>query len=226
MISVFIGFDTREAVAFSVLSYSIQRHATQPVSITPLMLTQLESTFRRDKHPLQSTEFSFSRFLTPCLSGYAGWSLFMDCDMLMREDIAKLWALRDERYAVMAVKHVHLPRETEKFLGMPQSKYEKKNWSSVMLFNNARCTALTPEYVSNASGLELHQFKWLESEQAIGALPSRWNHLVGYDAPRTDAALVHYTLGGPYFADYADCEYADAWQAEKALMLAVSQRGA
>jgi len=225
VISVFIGFDTREAVAFSVLSYSIQRHATQPVSITPLMLTQLESTFRRDKHPLQSTEFSFSRFLTPYLSGYAGWSLFMDCDMLMREDIAKLWALRDERYAVMAVKHVHLPRETEKFLGMPQSKYEKKNWSSVMLFNNARCTALTPEYVSNASGLELHQFKWLESEQAIGALPSRWNHLVGYDAPRTDAALVHYTLGGPYFADYADCEYAEAWQAEKALMLAVSQRG-
>jgi lipopolysaccharide biosynthesis glycosyltransferase len=150
----------------------------------------------------------------------------MDCDMLMREDIAKLWALRDERYAVMVVKHVHLPRETEKFLGMPQSKYEKKNWSSVMLFNNARCRTLTPEYVSTASGLELHQFKWLASEQAIGALPSRWNHLVGYDAARTDAALVHYTLGGPYFADYADCEYADDWRAEKDHMLAVAQREA
>jgi hypothetical protein len=226
VIPVFIGFDTREAVAFSVLSHSIQRHATHPVSITPLMLTQLEGTFRRDKHPLQSTEFSFSRFLTPHLSGYDGWSVFMDCDMLMREDIANLWALRDERYAVMVVKHVHLPRETEKFLGMPQSKYEKKNWSSVMLFNNARCSALTPDYVSTASGLELHQFKWLESEEAIGALPSRWNHLVGYDAPRSDAALVHYTLGGPYFADYADCEYAQAWQEEKERMLAVRQRGA
>ena len=34
-------------------------------------------------------------------------------------------------------------------------------------------------------------------EALIGELPARWNHLVGYDAPRADAALVHYTLGGP-----------------------------
>lgn len=225
MIPVFIGFDTREAVAFSVLAHSIHRRSTQPVSITPIMLSQLGGVLSREKHPLQSTEFSFSRFLTPHLSGHAGWSLFMDCDMIMLDDIAKLWALRDERYAVMVVKHEHVPRETEKFLGMPQSKYEKKNWSSVMLFNNARCAALTPEYVNTASGLELHQFKWLESDESIGALPSRWNHLVGYDAPRPDAALVHYTLGGPYFADYADCEYADAWRDEKDRTLAVSQRG-
>lgn len=224
MIPVFIGFDTREAVAFSVLSHSIHRHASEPVSISPLMLTQLDRVFRRDKHPLQSTQFAFSRFLTPYLSAYVGWSLFMDCDMLMREDVAGLWALRDERYAVMVVKHVHVPRETEKFFGTPQTKYEKKNWSSVMLFNNARCRGLTPEYVSTASGLELHQFKWLASEEAIGALPSRWNHLVGYDPRRADAALVHYTRGGPYFADYADCEYAEEWQAEKERMLAVGKR--
>jgi hypothetical protein len=73
--------------------------------------------------------------------------------------------------------------------------------------------------VNTASGLELHQFKWLESESLIGALPARWNHLVGYDAPRSDAALVHYTLGGPYFPEYADCEYADEWRAERRRML-------
>jgi lipopolysaccharide biosynthesis glycosyltransferase len=148
----------------------------------------------------------------------------MDCDMLMRADVAELWALRDERYAVMVVKHEHVPKETEKFLGMPQSKYEKKNWSSVMLFNNARCTALTPDYVNTASGLELHQFKWLVSDDAIGALPARWNHLVGYDAPSGDAALVHYTLGGPYFADYSECEYAAEWRAERDRMGAASGR--
>ena len=221
---MFIGYDEREAIAFSVLSHSIHARATQPVCITPLMLSQLRSVFTREKHPLQSTDFSFSRFLTPYLSAYQGWSVFMDCDMLMLDDIAKLWALRDERYAVMVVKHEHVPRETEKFLGMPQSRYEKKNWSSVMLFNNARCTALTPDYVNTASGLEMHQFKWLHSEHLIGALPDRWNHLVGYDAARDDAALVHYTLGGPYFAEYAACEYAQDWRAEKDRMLAVSQR--
>jgi hypothetical protein len=221
VIRVYIGHDLREEVALSVLSYSIHRHASRPVSITPVMISQLGPLYTREKHPLQSTAFSFSRFLTPYLSGYEGWSLFTDCDMLMVEDIAKLWALRDDRYAVMVVKHEHIPRETEKFLRMPQSKYEKKNWSSVMLFNNARCTALTPDYVNTASGLELHQFKWLGDDEAIGALPSRWNHLVGYDAPREDAALVHFTLGGPYFADHADCEYADAWRAERDRMLSV-----
>ena len=224
MIPVFIGYDTREEVAFSVLSYSIHARASQPVSITPIMLSQLGEVFTREKHPLQSTEFSFSRFLTPWLSEYRGWSLFMDCDMLMRADVAELWALRDERYAVMVVKHEHVPKETEKFLGMPQSKYEKKNWSSVMLFNNTRCTALTPEYVNTASGLELHQFKWLVDDDAIGALPARWNHLVGYDAPSGDAALVHYTLGGPYFAEYGECEYATEWHAERDRMGAASGR--
>ncbi|HSN41704.1 MAG TPA: hypothetical protein VLT92_16120 [Burkholderiales bacterium] len=158
MINVFIGYDPREAVAFSVLAHSIHARASEPVAIAPLRLSQLKSVLTRERHPLQSTDFSFSRFLTPYLSNYTGWSVFMDCDMLMLDDIAGLFRLRDERHAVMVVKHDHVPRETVKFLGEPQSKYEKKNWSSVMLFNNAKCRALTPQYVNTASGLELHQF--------------------------------------------------------------------
>lgn len=224
MIRVFIGYDAREAVAFSVLSHSIHARASEPVLIAPLMLAQLKSVLTRERHPLQSTDFSFSRFLTPYLSGYAGWSVFMDCDMLMRDDIAGLYRLRDDRYAVMVVKHDHVPRETVKFLGEPQSKYEKKNWSSVMLFNNAKCRALTPEYVNSASGLELHQFKWLGNDDLIGALPDRWNHLVGYNARRGDAALVHYTKGGPYFDEYRDCEYSKEWFDEREEMLRAAKR--
>lgn len=223
-IRVFIGFDPREDVAFSVLSHSIQRHASQPVAIAPVMLDQLKSVYRRERNPLQSTEFSFSRFLTPWLCGYEGWAVFMDCDMLMVDDVAKLWAMRDERHAVQVVKHVHVPKEDTKFLGAVQTRYEKKNWSSVMLMNCARCTALTPEYVNTATGLELHQFKWLRDDALIGEIPSRWNHLVGYDAPRADAALVHYTIGGPYFAEYDGCEYAREWHEEHDRMLHVSQR--
>lgn len=219
MINIYIGHDGRETVASNVLAYSIHARSSQPVAVIPVMLSQLKSVSRRERHPLQSTDFSFSRFLTPYLADYTGWSLFMDCDMLMRDDVAKLWALRDERYAVMVVKHEHVPKEERKFLNEPQTKYEKKNWSSVMLFNNARCRALTPDYVNTASGLELHQFKWLGDDSLIGTLPSRWNHLVGYDAPRKDAALVHYTLGGPYFETYRDCEYSGEWFAEREAML-------
>jgi hypothetical protein len=226
MINVFIGYDPREAIAFSVLAFSIHARATGPVSIAPLKLSQLKGTLTRGRHPLQSTDFTFSRFLVPCLSGYSGWSVFMDCDMLMLEDIARLWALRDDRYAVMVVKHDHVPVETVKFLGEPQSKYEKKNWSSVMLFNNARCRTLTPQYVNTASGLDLHQFKWLDGDEHTGALPDRWNHLVGYNPPRRDAALVHYTRGGPYFEEFRDCEYAGEWRLERERMLRVESRRA
>ena len=224
MIRIFIGFDPREAVAFNVLAHSIQARASVPVAIAPVALSQLRQVYTRERDALQSTDFSFSRFLTPYLSDYSGWSLFMDCDMLMRDDIAKLWELRDERYAVQVVKHDHRPRERTKFLGAVQTAYAKKNWSSVMLFNNSQCKALTPEYVNTASGLELHQFKWLESDAMIGELPHRWNHLVGYDAPDDDIALAHFTIGGPYFPEYENCPLADQWRAERDAMLYVGSK--
>jgi lipopolysaccharide biosynthesis glycosyltransferase len=219
MIRVFIGYDPKEAVAYNVLAHSIMETASQPVSITPLALPQLRAIHKRERHPLQSTDFSFTRFLTPYLCGFEGWAIFMDCDMLVRDDIAKLWAERDERYAVQVVKHVHIPQESTKFLNQPQSKYEKKNWSSVMLFNNKKCKALTPEFIDVATGLELHQFKWLPSDEAIGELPHGWNHLVGYDTYDPEASLIHYTLGGPYFMEYKDCEYAEDWLATQKRML-------
>lgn len=226
MIRYFIGYDEREAGASSVLSYSIQRRASAPVAISNLMLTQLEAAklYWRAPNPLASTDFSFSRFLVPSLCDFKGWAIFSDNDMLMLDDVAKLWNLRDERFAAMVVKHNHVPKEETKFLGKTQTKYEKKNWSSVMLLNCARCTRLTPEYVNTASGLELHQFKWLEGDELIGELPSKWNHLVGYDAPRKDASLVHFTIGGPYFDEYANCEYAEEWRRERDAMNHVVQR--
>lgn len=224
MIRVFIGFDPRETVAFHVLSHSIHARASRPVELAPLALSQLTEVLTRERDPLQSTDFSFSRFLTPYLSSFAGWSIFMDCDMLALDDIARLYDLRDDCYAVMVVKHQHTPREEIKFLDQPQSKYAKKNWSSVILFNNSRCRALTPEFVNSASGLELHQFKWLKDESLIGELPHRWNHLVGYDPPTPGISLVHYTLGGPYFDEYRECEYAREWFAERDQMLFAAQR--
>ena len=34
----------------------------------------------------------------------------------------------------------------------------------MMIFNNANAQHLTPDYVNSATGLELHQFKWLEND--------------------------------------------------------------
>jgi len=215
MIRIFIGFDSKEEVAYHVLCASILRRTSVPVHFVPVALSTLTSIFNRERNPLQSTEFSFSRFLVPYLSDYDGWSIFMDNDMLVLDDIANLWNLRDDRYAVMCVQHDHNPLENTKFLNQVQTKYERKNWSSVMLMNNAKCTALTPDYVETATGLDLHRFRWLEDD-AIGKLPARWNHLVDYDPPLPIESIsnLHYTEGGPFFADYRDCGYADKWIAE------------
>ena len=224
VLDVFIGYDSHEVSAYHVLSQSILEHSSRPVRFTPLNLSNLKPIFDRAPVGVQSTEFSFSRFLTPYLSGYAGWSLFIDCDMLMRADVADLFALADDRFAVMVCQHDYTPRDEQKFLDRVQTRYAKKNWSSVMLLNNARCRALTPAYVQASPGLDLHQFRWLADEAEIGALPLEWNWLVGEYDYNPQARLAHFTRGGPYFAGYHDSDYADEWRAAAARAAAATGR--
>ena len=208
----FVGYDSKEKVAFNVLSYSILKNSTKPVSsITPIYLDNIKDDFVRERNNLSSTEFSFSRFIIPHLMNYQGWALFMDCDMLMVDDIAKLWRLRDDRYAVQVCKHDYVPKSQTKFLNQVQTVYPKKNWSSFMLMNCKKCSTLTPDYVNKASGLELHQFKWLESESLIGEVPLEWNWLADEYEYKKDVNNIHYTEGGPYFEAYKNCDYADWW---------------
>jgi len=211
MINILIGYDSKEKVAFNVLSYSILKNSTKPVAITPIYLPNIKDDFIRERNQLSSTEFSFSRFVIPHLMNYQGWALFMDCDMLMKADVSELWRLRDDKYAVQVCKHDYVPKTQTKFLGHTQTAYPKKNWSSFMLMNCKKCTQLTPDYVNKASGLELHQFKWLESDELIGELPIEWNWLADEYEYKKDVKNIHYTEGGPYFKDYKNTDYAIDW---------------
>lgn len=217
MLRVFIGYDRRETVAFHTAAWSLMRRSSIPVSITGLMLPQLPQLTRE---PEGSTEFSFSRFLVPHLCDYQGHALFMDCDVLVRADVAELLKVDavEMDKPVRVVKHDYVPRDTVKFLGNKQQSYARKNWSSVMLFRCASCRMLTPDYVNRATGLQLHQFRWLQDRE-IGALDPSWNWLIGEYPPNPDAKIVHFTRGGPWFPEYRDCEFADEWRAERAEML-------
>lgn len=215
MLQVFIGYDPKEAVAYHTFAHSILRRSSVPVSMAPLMQSQLKGVYTRERGPTESSEFSLTRFLVPHLSGYRGWSLFMDCDMLCRADIAELAAQtgRQRDKAVLVCKHDYVPKTERKFLDQVQTKYPRKNWSSLMLLNGDLCRALTPEYVNSASGLELHRFAWTRDE-LIGELPLEWNWLVGEYDYNPRAKIAHFTLGGPYFEAYRGCDYADEWFAE------------
>ena len=215
MFNIFIGYDPREAVAFHTLSHSILRRSSIPLSIAPLVQSQLKGLYRRARGPTESTEFSMTRFLVPALSEYRGWSLFMDCDMLCRVDISGLVQELEKQAgkAVLVCKHDYVPKTERKFLDQVQTKYARKNWSSLMLFNNERCRSLSVDYVNTASGLELHRFSWIDDD-AIGELPLEWNWLVGEYAYNPHAKIVHFTIGGPYFDAYRDCDYSQEWFAE------------
>lgn len=215
MLNIYIGYDPREAVAFHTLSHSILRRSSVPVSIAPLVQSQLKKLYWRPRGPTESTEFSMTRFLVPHLSGFAGWSVFMDCDMLCRVDISELMRQTERQpdKAVLVCKHDYVPKTERKFLDQVQTKYARKNWSSLMVFNNERCRSLGVDYVNSASGLELHRFAWVD-EGAIGGLPLEWNWLVGEYDYNPGAKIVHFTIGGPYFEPYRDCDYAQEWFAE------------
>jgi hypothetical protein len=215
VLRIYIGYDPKESVAFYTLAHSILRRASIPVSIAPVMQSQLKGIYTRPRGPTESTEFSLTRFLVPALAGFQGWAMFMDCDMLCRVDIAQLAAEieRQPDKAVLVCKHDYVPKTQRKFLDQVQTKYPRKNWSSLMLFNAERCRALTQDYVNSASGLELHRFAWTE-DRLIGDLALEWNWLVGEYDYNPRAKIVHYTLGGPYFDQYRECDYAAEWVAE------------
>lgn len=182
---IFIGNDPRLALQANVLAHSIQRRSSKPVSITMLNLKTLPITRKG------LTEFTYSRYLVPWLCNYEGWGLFLDSDMLCLDDVAKLFALKDDKYGVMVVKN--------------KMRFE---WPSLMLFNNAKCKVLTTEYVQAYKSPQ--DFSWAE----VGDLPGEWNHCCNYDEPK-NASLAHYTQGVPCWFETKDSEYSKEWLEER-----------
>jgi lipopolysaccharide biosynthesis glycosyltransferase len=213
---VFIGYDSREDIAFRVCESSIRKHSKIPIDVWPIRQQELRerNLYWRDHDPLASTEFSFTRFLTPHLAGYKGWVLFCDCDFFFRKDISGLRDYMDPEKAIMVVKHEYNPPEKIKMDGKVQTQYTRKNWSSFMLINceHPSVQALTPDVVNRQTGLYLHRFQWLDNKH-IGELPMTYNYLEGWHTKQDcdDPIAVHFTRGGPWFKDYMQVEYGDEW---------------
>lgn len=218
---VFIGWDSREDIAYQVARQSLFRHASIPVEVTPIKLPELvdRGLYTREIDPLASTEFTYSRFLTPYLAGYEGWAVFCDCDFLFFGDVAKLLDYRDDSKAVFCVQHDYTPKDQTKMDGKQQTVYPRKNWSSMMFFNCAHPSTrqLTPELVNRESGAYLHRMQWAKDEE-IGELPTTWNWLEGWNEKPAQGTpdVVHFTRGGPWFENWQDVDYAEEWKREAA----------
>ncbi len=217
---IYVGWDSHEDIAYQVCRHSIMAHASVPVEVIPIKQEELrdKGIYTRDRDPLASTEFTYTRFFVPHMAGYQGWALFCDCDFLWLADIKGLIDLIDDRHAVMCVHHDHRPPESWKMDHRQQTLYPRKNWSSLVLYNcgHPDNAALTPELINAETGSYLHRFQWLDDD-AIGVVPETWNWLEGWSArPATGhPSVVHFTRGGPWFDNWNDVDYADLWLAEE-----------
>jgi lipopolysaccharide biosynthesis glycosyltransferase len=210
--NVYIGYDAREDIAAEVCKFSIQKRLTTYANVRYLRSNNVLGYARVNGGP-QSTDFTYTRFFIPSLEGYKGFSVFCDCDFLFIDDINELVASIDPTKAVSVVKHPrYIPNTDIKMDGISQHPMLRKNWASLMVFNNAHPSnaILTPDYVNTVEpGRSLHQFGWLKDEE-IGSISLDWNTLDGYyelDNPRA----IHYTDGGPWFDDYKQTHYSNYW---------------
>ena len=216
--NVYIGYDEREAIAAEVCAYSIKRRVLFDEPDIWFLKSQNIDTYTRPKEPNQSTDFTYTRFMIPSIEMYGvghgkQFSVFCDCDFLFLEDISELVYTVDSSKAVSVVKHPsYIPHTGIKMDGIAQHSMPRKNWASLIVFNNTHPSnrALTPEYVNTVMpGRKLHQFDWLQDDE-IGSITMEWNTLDDYYLLEYPKA-IHYTDGGPWFVDYNNTMYAQRW---------------
>ena len=231
--TVYICHDKREEEAWNICRSSMARRSSHPLHVVKLTEEALrvnnwyDRPFKtvkgqridtRDGKPF-STDFSFTRFFVPALQLYQGWALSCDCDFLWTADIAGIFELADMRCAVQVVKHDYAVTDKTKMNGQIQSKYFRKNWSSLILWNCAHPAnrGITPDKINKNTGQWLHAFSWLKDEE-IGSLPETWNWLSGVSKPLHASDIpcgIHFTLGTPNMDGHEEAPYSDLWLRER-----------
>lgn len=223
---VFIGFDEREAQAANVAAKSLREVTHGEIEPEFLCLPKLvdqgliwRTQDRRGgqgydltANETYSTDFKFTRFLTPILA-QQGFALFVDCDVVFLRDPREMLQNAHARHALNVVWH-----ERAKYPGawkmdaQVQTHYPRKNASSVMLFNcdHPAHRRLSLRDVNARSGLALHGFYWL-ADSEIGVLNDRWNWLVDVEPRPLLPGIVHMTLGGPWLPGWKGGSFDEEW---------------
>lgn len=215
-VAIYIGIDSRQAGTYDTCKMSIQDYSD--IKILPIRLAEMEANglYWRQQGQ-ESTEFAYTRFLTPYLKGFYDYAIFCDSDFIWNSDPLEMIELIDPFNAVSVVQHNITEDQIKpiKMDGQKQHWYPRKNWSSLMVFNckHPYVKRLTPEVVSESPPGYLHELDWAGT--SIGNLPRTYNYLVGYYKDIDYPKAIHYTDGGPWHPGYENCDFADKWYGYK-----------
>lgn len=180
-VRVFVGGTEEQLVATRVLEHSIRHHATMSVEVFPLHRAAVEIPIPRAPENRPRTPFTFQRFLIPELCRYRGRAIYLDSDMLLFDDIRKIWATDLGDAEVLTVKN--------------HDESDRRPQFSVMLMDCAALGWRIGELVERLDSGELNYdtlvYQMKIAKKIVPALASRWNSLERFDPKET--ALLHYT---------------------------------
>lgn len=206
MLKLYCGYDPAEKVGFYTFVESVlSRTDPNKVEIIPICREKGTASNRFNMHWPE----------IPRRAGFKGRPVYVDAsDMLCRGDILELPELLETGCDVAVVQHEYSTKYPLKFLDQPNEDYPRKNWGSVIVFDAGNTVWRTlEEKAAGKSRTWLQRFSFLKDER-IGSLPRQWNHLVGEYPYDPEAKIAHFTIGGPWWKPYKDCDYANEWREE------------
>ena len=232
-LTIFVGWDSNEAIAADVLMYTIDKYKSRPVDFFLLKQQELrdKGLYTRELDKKASNEFSMTRWLTPYLNRQLfpnnRYALFLDCDFVFTGDIYRIFDYKEDA-SINVVKHEYVPKSTTKMKDssgkvQAQKNYPRKNWSSFVLYDceNPIVHKLTLEVVNSESPMVLHRFMLFDDKDVGGF--NYWtkvdgqkipllNHLAGeYKQPTELPLSIHLTLGIPTIHTAVESAYSKEW---------------
>ena len=180
-VRVYVAATEAQMLAVRVLEYSIRKHASLTVQVSPLHLSGIEIPTPAKPENRPRTPFSFQRFLIPALTGYQGRAIYLDSDMQVFQDIRRLWNVSFENADLLAVQE-------------PGSTGRRPQFS-VMVLNCASLRWDIEEIVQSlnegALTYERLMYDMAVASKIRASLDPAWNSLERYNPEQT--CLLHYT---------------------------------
>ncbi len=192
-VQVFVGTDRSQLLAVKVLEHSIKRYSSLPVEVVPMLDLPIKQP--QDPRNWQRTGFSFSRFCIPKLASYSGRAIYLDADMLVFQDIAKLWNIPfDGAKVIIQGKLPEKHQKTNHKQGAPEKRIKQ---CSVMLLDCSRLDWDIEQVIEDLDQGKYNYEKLMydlcildEHKDIKYGVPFEWNSLEYYDS---NTCLIHYT---------------------------------
>ena len=179
-IRIFVASTETEWLPARVLEFSIRETTTVPVDVVALSSFERPIPMPKTVKNRPRTPFSFQRFLIPEMCRYQGKAIYLDSDMLVFHNIAKLWNQPLSGCNLQTVQELENKRASQ---------------FSVMLLDCSQLRWKIEEIVRALDSSELDyeglMYKMCLAKKIGRDLPPEWNSLEHYESGVT--ALLHYT---------------------------------